>query len=344
MSIYRCPMKRLFLFLIVLTSCIAKIYAEDSNKDITHQILESWSDYLCSWNNTAVEYDEIMTDSGKEFSNVHYEIIYCHPNIIQKTYPRKEVRESPYQETQYETVTVVNPRYTFRLRKRPEETVWVIDSLKQNEVTQNREDTIHFPVNSKNISELEWIIGKTFVRGLMIPPTDWIPDVFTQNEFKIIDVQKTENARESLVNIQYDYQPKVKRKNNFLRGGNLSLMSENSWLIKNGIVILEDSNESTEITIQCEYDFSTENMPHLLYHKVHFVKNNQTIERYYSNYQKVVDVDRNTFYLTGYQFPEPDFGENRANRLRYVIMIAGLLLIGLGIWRIYQKRREKFGA
>ena len=338
-------MKRLLLILIVSIGCGAAIYAEDSNKDMTSQILESWIDYLHSWNNTSVEYDEIMTDSGETFLNVHYEVTYCYPYVIQKSYPR-EISESPYQETQYETVTVVNPSYTFRLIKKPGETVWAIDSLEQNESTQNLEDSIQLPVHSGNRSQLEWTVGTTFARGLMAPPADWFPEAFAQDELKIVDVQKTEDAGEALVNIRYDYQPTVKREGSLLRGGNLSLMPENSWLLKNGTVILEDSAESVETEIQCEYDFSAENTPRLLHHKVRLVEHNQTIERNYSNYRKVAaaDVDKDMFYLKGYQLPEPDFGETFVSCLRSISVAAGLLLIGLGAWRIYRKRRAKLGA
>ena len=46
------------------------------------------------------------------------------------------------------------------------------------------------------------------------------------------------------------------------------------------------------------------------------------------------------FTLSHYGLPEPDFGDHRPNRMRYIIMAVGLLMIGIGAWRMIQKRRE----
>lgn len=342
-------MKRLLslLLFLALTCCGASVCAEDSNQETTRRILESWTNYLRSWNNTAVEYDEIITASGEEFLNVHYEVVYCHPNVIQITRPNK-VGETPYPATSYETITVINPRYSFKLSKKPDETDWVIDSVQQNEPTQNPKAPLDFPddhsnqrYRGKNRPLLEEIVVQAFARGLTVPPGDWLPDVFAQNEFEIVDVQKTENAEESTVNVQYDYRPTAKRQNQLLRGGTLNLTPEHFWALKNGTVVLEDFEGSVDAEIECEYDFTAENAPRLLRHRVRLVQHDQTIERRYSNYRKVDDFDKKSFYLSGYQFPEPDFGEKPANRLRVIVIVAGLLLIGFGARRIYRKRDKK---
>ncbi len=332
------------LFLIALTCCVAEVCAEDANQETRRQILESWTNYLRSWNNTAVEFDEIMTASGEEFFNVHYEVVYCHPNVIQITRPNK-ISETSYPATQYETIIVVNPRYSFKMSKRPDETDWIIDSVQPSEPTQNPEDPIDFPVDypnqrGKNRPLLEWIVGRAFARGLSVPPIDWTADVFAQDEFEFVDVQKTENAGESTVRIQYDYQPKARRKNQFLRGGTFDATPENFWLFKNGTFVLEDFEGSVDAEIECEYDFSAENAPRLLRRLVRLVEHDQTIETRNFNYRKAADVDQNSFYLTGYQFPEPDFGEKLANRWLYIGVVAGLIAIGLIARRISRKRRS----
>jgi len=52
------------------------------------------------------------------------------------------------------------------------------------------------------------------------------------------------------------------------------------------------------------------------------------------------DVQKDEFYLSYYGLPEPDFGGHRQNRIRYIVLGIGLLMLGIGVWRMIQKRRE----
>ena len=45
------------------------------------------------------------------------------------------------------------------------------------------------------------------------------------------------------------------------------------------------------------------------------------------------------FTLSAYGFPEPDFGERRANRFRYILMAIGSLMVIFALWQMYQKRK-----
>jgi hypothetical protein len=52
--------------------------------------------------------------------------------------------------------------------------------------------------------------------------------------------------------------------------------------------------------------------------------------------------DLKRFALSHYGFPEPDFDNSqRTNRVRYILMGLGIIMILFAIWRMIQKRRER---
>lgn len=53
--------------------------------------------------------------------------------------------------------------------------------------------------------------------------------------------------------------------------------------------------------------------------------------------------DKSEFYLSYYGLPEPDFENSSANRVRYILMTLGALMILYSGWRIYRKRQIKSG-
>ncbi len=46
-----------------------------------------------------------------------------------------------------------------------------------------------------------------------------------------------------------------------------------------------------------------------------------------------------TFTLSHFGLPEPDFGERRVSRFRYILMAVGGLLIVIALWKMYNKRK-----
>jgi hypothetical protein len=59
------------------------------------------------------------------------------------------------------------------------------------------------------------------------------------------------------------------------------------------------------------------------------------------DFQPLQNIPSARFTLSHYGFPEPDFGERRTNRVRYIIMGIGILMIVIGTWRMIQERRER---
>ena len=51
-------------------------------------------------------------------------------------------------------------------------------------------------------------------------------------------------------------------------------------------------------------------------------------------------VPKEEFFLSHYGLPEPDFGEQRTNRFRYILMTIGSLMIIIALWQMYQNRKE----
>jgi hypothetical protein len=53
-------------------------------------------------------------------------------------------------------------------------------------------------------------------------------------------------------------------------------------------------------------------------------------------------INKVEFTLSHYGLPEPDFGERRTNRVRYIVIGIGILMMIIGAWRMIQERRKRF--
>ncbi|MDR0336600.1 MAG: hypothetical protein LBI18_05870, partial [Planctomycetaceae bacterium] len=219
---------------------------------------------------------------------------------------------------------------------------WIIEHI-QRHPKDLFQRSFSFPILFENDSRsIEKLIGRNFTRGLMISIADWLPVIFNQPEFHIIDAKKIKENNENLIWIKYDYKPK-QRQNQLVRSGEIYLLPEHYWLIKRAEVVVSESNgRFVNSSISCQYDFVSGNIPRLVSHKLFIKEYNQTLLRIFSNYEIVEKINTQEFTLSHYGFPEPDFDNSRrTNHVRYILMGLGIIMILFAIWRMIQKRRER---
>jgi hypothetical protein len=62
----------------------------------------------------------------------------------------------------------------------------------------------------------------------------------------------------------------------------------------------------------------------------------------FENLRPTDPKDIKRFTLSHYGLPEPDFDNSRrTDRVRYILIGLGAILIVIALWRMIQKRREK---
>jgi hypothetical protein len=233
---------------------------------------------------------------------------------------------------------------------------WVVDKL--DKATQTGFDT---PLSYPDISVAAPESGSGNINGicagicnslcvLMIEQNLFLPSLMNQEEFSITgnEIVNVEGSKQfqrlrfkfytdnssKYPNFVFDNLP-------FSIEGDLMLETEYR-LIGKGTIVIVCGTEKETVVIDCVYDKNTLPVPMLVtYTAVRELPNGSTFREVHSFEKlKKCTADTSRFTLSHYGLPEPDFGESRANRIRYVIMSLGVLLIVIGLWRMYKKRQE----
>jgi hypothetical protein len=247
----------------------------------------------------------------------------------------------------FDSVVAGNSKYYFELRKEKEEDIssntngneWILKEYILYETRLRNDETIY--VDYQKIPrtggyDLAYFMG--IIQLLEFP------------EFKIISIKSTDENQNQSVTINFECHPTVKpQKGVYFSDGILVFRPDKYWMIENAVLTLIDCtgevSEPVQLTITCK--FSEESnllIPFISEHNIllSFVKTNDKIRSAYKTINiNAVNLERSRFTLSHYGLPEPDFGERRTNRIRYIIMGLGLLLIGWGLWRLIQKQRKQ---
>jgi len=181
-----------------------------------------------------------------------------------------------------------------------------------------------------------------FVAGLPLPVLIKNPD------FKLIELEETINNNCREISISFTYSPENYSPFAPVRKGTIVLLPDYDWVIKEmTLFLLADQPVDTlstpvRLSMVFEYDFRGD-IPLIKSFSLLSFTNETLIWSANSEYSINLLSQTNLpsrFTLSHYGLPEPDFGERRTNRIRYIIMAVGLIMIGIGAWRMIQKRRE----
>ena len=130
--------------------------------------------------------------------------------------------------------------------------------------------------------------------------------------------------------------------------GYLSYYPNRNWLLKEANIFVRGATPDTPSgRVDVTYDFlkRDDNVYYVSKTTANYVIDGndlpvKTVERTFS-VKHLPNLDNSRFTLSHYGLPEPDFGEARPNRIRYIMMVFGGFLVAIAVWQMVQKRREK---
>jgi hypothetical protein len=236
----------------------------------------------------------------------------------------------------YETITVLNKKYSFEISKKKQETEWRVLSCEKSDkiFLQKENDALLIPMASFAI------MGVPLTQLLQFP------------NFVITNIyQEKVDAHNAIV---FDFN--LESNNTFVgsindvKKGTIYVLPENFWAISKVHLIFERQTPKKLVTFQNMINISYSNaksippsidsVEYILLRgeKVSPIKWISKFEEFTSSHK----FDKLHFTLSHYGLPEPDFGERRTNRVRYIIMGLGLLMMIIGAWRMIRERRKRF--
>ncbi|MDO4588089.1 MAG: hypothetical protein Q4C95_12475 [Planctomycetia bacterium] len=233
--------------------------------------------------------------------------------------------------TYFESVVSSNPSYSFSLSRKTTDGKWKINNIQ--------------PLKSGNRQEMITILGGSIYSFLNIN-TIPLAALLKSDNVEIESFEEKEIDDEIVVNMTLVIKnPELEIDNHYVGYEKVELLFRPE---KYGYIPMEfiyyQMDSSKKVIRDQFHNINNFMIPFEC--KTFFKWGNSS---YWNDYegekvfaQKV--FDKSEFYLSHYGLPEPDFGESRPDIIRYVIIAIGLLLISLGIWRIYQKRQEKSGV
>jgi hypothetical protein len=182
-------------------------------------------------------------------------------------------------------------------------------------------------------------------QGLLLNP-DWLPFIFEENGMQIKKADRIVIDGENSVHITFTYEPSINNKDALIRKGEIFLLPDRYWLIKKASLMGKESSASETLLpaeVSNVYE-DIEGIPLLVRQQIKIEGSNGekcTIETFRNNLKKT-SVPFSYFTLSHYGIPEPDFDNSRrTNRVRYILIGLGAIMIGIALWRIIQKRRGR---
>jgi len=184
-------------------------------------------------------------------------------------------------------------------------------------------------------------LSSRLVGGVELTPLESLPLLFSLSEFKLLSIDYKMINEEKYVEITYEFEPPQDKYPIVIGSGKFILYPE-TWLIKSGEFYRANTNNGIIYFVENEYNFDNPTMPIISKRTKKSFSGNvfRTHEETTYFLHETKDTSIKQIYLSHYGLPEPDFGGHRQNRIRYIFIGIGLLILSIGAWRMIQKRRE----
>lgn len=299
----------------------------DIKENIIKECVELRSDFLPTTLNLEIARREIRTES---FNKSHI--------IVKKNNADIFLMESLEESENVQYILGTNQRYCFNIYKKNSDSGWILDGLL--EVDKNS------IIEHKSSLFVELFFIETalqpmlYINHLAIDALLQAPTVVCNS----ITTEKSDGEEIIIVKLQVlDAQEEI---NGFpINFSNIVLYiskEKYGWLpFKYSHTSQSDKDSFTRQVLYDKFEnYRGINIPSVMYASKS--KNDEPFwdaERY--EFQWSFDELRpnEEFTLSHYGLPEPDFGARKPNRIRFIIMGIGLVMIGVGAWRSIQKRR-----
>jgi hypothetical protein len=332
--------------------------AQDNNANLIKTFETKWLEYLHSLGNV----EGIIHYQYKANGKVNYDFT----NEFVCSYPLLIDNRGDY--NNYNSAEVFGKDYQFSLTKPKDTKQWIINTILYEPADKKLENW-SFPVYlaeppSYINDRVGYNIFNTLGVGLFgIDSGANLPFMISKKEFSIKEFHKTvKNGIDGyILNFEFsipDFPEAVKKRadySNHLEWKNFSLngklfLTTDYFLISEGEFHLEYLSFTQNANVSILYDIETYKTPLPKNYSIKIEsndyqnkKNNKNILENLLSFDLRETNPKNTerFTLSHYGLPEPDFGERRTNRVRYIIIGIGILMMAISAWRMIQKRRER---
>jgi hypothetical protein len=304
---------------------------------IKNEIVQQWRVYL----KNIPSYESVCHKRilGQVKEDIRFESVYRFKYGI---YPNFSFEQK--QEGLLKNITSTNKRYSFRLHKENDED-WVVAELDNNDVFDYN-DISNLIDNTKGA---DFVVKNSSLLGSLAPSLilfrTWLPDVFLSQDFQIEAINNIIDDGDEILEVVYKYEPSTEHGYRNIRSGTLYLFKNHYYLIKKANFDYFDTSFTPRDRANLVNEFSFENHLFPILRK-QTIKAPKGIDGAWILTLEINEIIFNTFpqsefTLSHYALPEPDFGERRTNRIRYIIIGIGILMMAIGAYRIIQRRRER---
>ncbi len=241
------------------------------------------------------------------------------------------------------SITGINKDYYFSLFSSDGEK-WSIIDIRKNETSSAT--PLNFPILGIEAKEQDvtcWYFSQ-LAWALKVNPRVWLPPYFDEEGFQILEAEEMREDDLRLVRVSFRYEPEEGGDKTRLRGGEVYLLPDYSWVIKKGNFEMDNPGKETTSRLVVELDYGPEPekfpLPKSFTQSTPDQREDDYQEKWFFSWKKGDGVDPEKILLSTYGIPEPDF-EDHPGRFRTILMIAGGVVILFVIFIIYRKKRRQ---
>jgi hypothetical protein len=335
------------LFLILVAFISDQVYLlgdELQIKQVVEEAIKSWEIYSQS-----LSHCEGIQTTNYVWYNSNGSISERETRVSETISDYPFIVSSFYKNSGKQQVFGSNKRYNFKIREE-EKNEWIVSSVNPN--FENRSlfmwhyhDWINPGDGSSNTPD-HYIID-TFATSFNVAGIP-LPVLIVNPDFEITELHETTETDQRKVVLSFSYSPKTFSPFATVRKGKMILLPDMFWLVHSMEIFITNAEVSdksltpTKLSMNFEYDLGT-SIPLLKKSSWESRTNNQLVWSSNGEYDiKLVEkgtYSPHRFALPYYGLPEPDFDNSRrTNRVRYILMGLGAIMIGIALWRMIQKR------
>jgi hypothetical protein len=358
------------MFVIVCFNSVVYSQNFDSVKisEKKDELKKKWQEYLHSLGTVEGTMQYLYKRNGNIEGDFLMECVSMYPLWCDQRSPGTLLNRE--EDTMYDNVGVIGKDYQFSLRKPYDSKIWTINELKF-EKSDKKLQTWNFPVYLANPPSFQedpvgYNIFNTLGVGLFgINSSVNLPYLIfsewcTIKEMKEVDQDGIKQLQLSFEFVMPDFPELMKKAPEFEKQssswkhytvvGKITLIT-NYFLISEATFHWEYMSSIRDIDVKITYDTEIYRTPLPKSYYVFTENNNFSSGTKVKNTSELIqefDLRETTsknvkrFTLSAYGIPEPDFDNSRrTNRVRYILMGLGAIIIVIALWRIIQKRRRK---
>lgn len=330
----------------------------------TEGLKKKWKEYLHSLGTVEGVIQNQYKRNGKIDSDFSMEYVCMYPLWIDN---RCDLLN--HDQNDYDTVSVVGKNYRFSLRRPKGDKDWFIKEI-EFEPANKKLATWNFPIYladppSHREDPVGYNIFNTLGVGLFgldsavnlpyLLSSEW----FIINEMKEIEQDGMKQLHLSFEFVLPDFPEVVKKMPDFAKQsldwkrytltGKMILITD-YFLVSEAKLHLAYLSFTRDDNIKITYDTETYKTPlpksYYVFTEYNDYKNgirtqntSEQIQNFNLHETKPKDIKR--FTLSAYGLPEPDFDNSRrTNRVRYILIGLGAIMIGIALWQMIQKNRK----